>query len=191
MQAHFLPRLGAASGIAFVALLFGAGSLGIVAEIVALLFLLPFVGYLSSVLRRAEGEGGWLSATALGAALVALAIKLGSGTFIIAADTTEVGPALDETLTAANNAAFMLSLAPLGVMVGAAAIVALRTSVLPRWLGVLSAVTAAALIANSTFVEADFGPAFLLFAVWTLATSVTLVRGTPTTIATAPQPQPA
>lgn len=191
MQPQISPRLGAASGIAFVALLFGAGGLGIVAEIVALLFLLPFAGYLSSVLRHAEGERGWLSATALGAALVALAVKLGSGTFIIAADATEVGPALDNTLTAANNAAFMLSLAPLGVMVGAAAIVALQTGVLPRWLGMLSAVTALALIVNSTFVEADFGPAFLLFAVWTLATSVVLLRVTPRTTATAPQPQPA
>lgn len=191
MQAPILPRAGAASGILFVALLFGAGSLGIAAELLALLFLLPFAGYLSSVLRAAEGNGGWVSATVFGAALVAVAVKLGSGTFVIAADVAETGGALDEALTAANDAAFMLTLAPLGVMVGAAAIVALRARILPRWLGVLSAVTALALIVNSTFVEAEFGPAFLLFAVWTAATSLTLVRIAPRTVTPAAQPQAA
>jgi hypothetical protein len=179
MKGRIWPRLGAVSGILFVALLFGGDSIPVgedartIVEVAGLLFLLPFVGYLFGVLRRAEGEGGWLSATALGGGMLALAIKLGSAAPIIAARNLEEGP-LREALYAMNNAAFILILLPLGVMVGAVAIVALKTRVLPAWLGWMSAVVSPALLVNGTFFEAEFGPAFLLFALWLLLTSSVL-----------------
>ena len=77
-------RLGAACGILYVVLLFGPSSTGsqarivVVLELISLLLFIPFLGYLFSVLRRAEGEGGWLSATVFGAGLVNITIKLGS-----------------------------------------------------------------------------------------------------------------
>jgi len=60
------------------------------------------------------------------------------------------------------------------VLAAAAAAVALRTNVLPRWLGWLAAVTAPALIANGLFFRSENGPAFLLFLLWLVATSVVL-----------------
>ena len=60
MQARIWPRLGAVSGVLYVALLMGSTSTGtdtqivIVLELIAILLFLPFLGYLYSVLRRAE-----------------------------------------------------------------------------------------------------------------------------------------
>ena len=84
MRGRIWPRLGALSGILFVVLLFGPSSTGsdarivVVLELIGLLFFIPFLGYVYGVLRQAEGEGAWLSATAFGAGLVDLTIKLGS-----------------------------------------------------------------------------------------------------------------
>src|SRR5687768_16975487 len=84
MQEQILPRLGAASGAVSVALIFGLATTGsdasnvIAGELIGLLLFIPFLGYLWSVLREAEGPGGWLSATALGAGLVGITMKLAS-----------------------------------------------------------------------------------------------------------------
>lgn len=175
MQTRNASRLGPACGLAFVGSLFVADAIGTPAKVAALLFLVPFAAYLASILRSAEGAHGWLAPTAFGAALVAVAVKLGSGVFVVASDVIGAGGQLDKALIAANNAAFMLAMAPFGLMVGAVAVVALRDGALPRWLGFFSAVTAIALLVNSTFVEAEFGPAFLLFALWIAVTSVALL----------------
>ena len=80
-----------------------------------------------------------------------------------------------EALVAINNASFMLTLLPLGVLVAAVAILALRRNALPVWLGWISALVAVALLVNGTFLDAEFGPAFLLFLLWMLLTSGVLV----------------
>lgn len=51
---------------------------------------------------------------------------------------------------------------PLGVMLAVVAIIALKTRVLPLWLGLLAAITAPAYLVNGMFLDAEFGPAFLL-----------------------------
>jgi hypothetical protein len=179
MQGSIWPRLGAISGLLYVVLLFGAPGIPVgedahtVVEMAGLLLFIPFLGYLFSVLRRAEGEGGWLSATAFGAGLLSLTIKLGSAAPSLAARDLEEGP-LHTALQTMNGVAFVLSMLPLGVLVAAVAILALKTRVLPLWLGLMSAVTAPALLVNGTFFEAEFVPAFLLFALWMVLTSVVL-----------------
>ncbi len=179
MQGWIWPRLGAISGLLYVVLLFGAPSVPggedalAVVEMAGLLFFIPFLGYLFSVLRRAEGEGGWLSITAFGGGLLALNIKMGSAAPSFVARDLEEGP-LHTALRAMNGVDFVLSMLPLGVMVAAVAILTLETRVLPMWLGWISAVTAPVLLVNGTFFEAEFVPAFLLFALWTVLTSVVL-----------------
>ena len=179
MQERIWPRLGAVSGLLYVVLLFGGPSIPLgeealaVVEIAGLLLFIPFLGYLFSVLRRAEGEGGWLSVTAFGAGLLALTIKLGSAAPSFAARDLEEGP-LHTALHTMNGVAFVLSMLPLGVLVAATAIVVLKTRVLPMWLGWISAVTAPVLLVNGTFFEAEFVPAFLLFALWIALTSAVL-----------------
>jgi hypothetical protein len=182
MDKRTWPRLGAASGMLFVALLLGGDSApvsdgaGLVTELFGLIFFIPFLGYLFAVLRQAEGEDGWLSITAVGAGLVALAVKLASFAPFIAARGAEAGTQIEGALVAMNDASFMLTLAPLGVMVAATSAIVLKTSVLPVWIGWAGAVTACALIVNSTFLEAEFGPAFLLFLLWTVLTSAIMTR---------------
>jgi hypothetical protein len=180
MYERIMPRLGAASGALFVVLLFGPSSSGsdativTVLELIGFLFFIPFLGYLWSVLREAEGPGGWLATTAFGAGLVDVTIKLGSLAPGQAAkdfgDATAIHKALDEM----NNVAFIATMLPLGVLMAAVALISLKTRVLPVWLGWLAAVTAPLLLVNGMFLDADFGPAFLLFLLWTLLASVVL-----------------
>jgi hypothetical protein len=73
-----------------------------------------------------------------------------------------------------NEASFIAQMLPDGVMLAAIAIVTLKTRALPRWLGWLAAVAAPLLVVNGMFLDADFGPAFLLFLLWTLLASVVL-----------------
>jgi hypothetical protein len=180
MQERILPRLGAASGAVFVVLLFGLTSSGsesmlaVSGELIGLLLFIPFLGYLWSVLREAEGPAGWLSATALGAGLVGVTMKLASiGPGWAArdfADSTAIHKAFDRM----NEVAFIAQMLPDGVLLGAVAIVTLKTGALPRSLGWLAAVAAPLLLVNGTFLDAEFGPAFLLFLLWTLLASVVL-----------------
>jgi hypothetical protein len=180
MQERILPRLGAASGAVAVALMFGLTSTGsdasgvIAGELIGLLLFIPFLGYLWSVLRDAEGAGGWLSATAFGAGLVGITMKLASIAPGWAARDFGDATATHKALERMNEASFIAQMLPDGVMLAAIAIVTLKTRALPRWLGWLAAVAAPLLVVNGMFLDADFGPAFLLFLLWTLLASVVL-----------------
>jgi hypothetical protein len=180
MQGRIWPRLGAFSGVLFVVLLMGSTSTGsdaqivIVLELIAILLFLPFLGYLYSVLRQAEGEGAWLAPTAFGAGLVDLTIKLGSIAPGFAARTEGLDSQLHQALEKMNSVAFIVTMLPLGVMMAAVAIVILKTHVLPLWLGLLAAITAPACLVNGTFLDAEFGPAFLLFLLWVTIASIVL-----------------
>ena len=74
-----------------------------------------------------------------------------------------------------------MCLYPLAVCCAAVAVIALRESVLPRWLGIFAAATAVALAVNAGFVFAGFVPALLLFLLWTLVTGIVLIRRSPST----------
>jgi hypothetical protein len=180
MQGRIWPRLGAVSGVLYVVLLMGSTSTGsdaqivIVLELIAILLFIPFLGYLYSVLRRAEGEGAWLSPTAFGAGLVDLTIKLGSIAPGFAARTQGLDPQLHQALEKMNSVAFIVTMLPLGVMMAAVATVALKTRVLPLWIGLLAALTAPVCLFNGTFLDAEFGPAFLLFLLWVMLASIVL-----------------
>ena len=86
--------------------------------------------------------------------------------------------------------ATVISMYPLALPLAAVAVLALRTRILPRWLGYGAAVTAAALAINAGFLHATIVPAFLLFVIWTLAASVTLFIKAPSR-AVHPTPSPA
>jgi hypothetical protein len=90
-----------------------------------------------------------------------------------------------------NSASFIISMLPLSVLTAAFAIVTLKTRVLPRWLGWFGGITGAALLVNGMALEAEFGPAFLLFLVWIVTTSVVLIRGAGARARQAAHPQPA
>ena len=87
MNQPALSRLGAACGAAFAIVLAVAAGNGdstfsgprAVAGIAAITLALPFVAYLYSVLRTAEGTDGWLAPAALASGIAGIVLKLGSG----------------------------------------------------------------------------------------------------------------
>ena len=209
MSDRLAPRLGAASGLVYFVLVFAGNTIatsgstvddrssgaeilrdlqahhgaafhvGAVLELFGFLALLCFVGYLAAVLRRAEGEDGWLWLAALGGGLLTIAIKLSSAAPILAAvwRVDDLDPVTARTLTDVNGFAFFVSFATLAMLVGPAALVALRTGLLPRALAVAGLV-----LAGAQLVTMAVGPTglavvpFLLSALWLAAVSVVLTR---------------
>lgn len=100
--------------------------------------------------------------------------------------------AVHNALQDVANTATVVSMYPLALLLAAVAVIVLRTRALPRWLGYGSAVTATALAVNAGFLYATVVPAFLLFALWTLAASVVLfVKARSETVRVTPRPAPA
>jgi hypothetical protein len=187
MTRPMLSRLGAACGIVFPIGLFLAVGNGnsfapwrAVAATWALVLALPFLAYLCSLLRAAEGDGGWLSTTALVAGVSGVLLKLASHApeLAIHRNGIDKGSQLYKALDNSAGAATLVSLYPLAICCAAVAVIALRQQVFPRWLGIFAALTAVALAVNAGFVYASFVPALLLFLLWTLVTSIVLLRET-------------
>jgi hypothetical protein len=125
MSDRLLRRLGAVSGIIYVVLgILGSDVLGgsetgvgIIVELLSFAFFPFFLGSLWVCLRSAERDGGWLSATAFGGGLVALAVKLGSAGPILAVRASEgMDPGIAKALVAMNDASFGITWLPLTVM---------------------------------------------------------------------------
>jgi hypothetical protein len=196
MTSQMMPRAGAGCGALFAVGLTaasnGSADANYIAGLAALALFLPFLAYLCSLLRQAEGEGGWLAPAALAAGVAGMTVKLSSVAPDIAANHLAAG-AMHNTLEDIANVATVISMYPLALLFAAVAVIALRTRVLSRWLGYGAAVTAAALAVNAGFINATIVPAFLLFALWTLSASAVLfakarsgaVRITPTPAAAA------
>jgi len=190
MTRPMLPQLGATCGIVFPIAMFLAVGNGnhftpwrAVAATWALVLALPFLADLWTLLRAGEGEGGWLSTVALVAGVSGVLLKLASHApeLAIHRDGIQKGTQLYKALDNTAGAATLISLYPLAICCAAVAVIALRRHVLPRWLGVFAAVTAAALAVNAGFLYASFVPALLLFLLWILVASVVLLRRNPST----------
>jgi hypothetical protein len=154
---------------------------GVYLELIALSCFLVFAAVLWSVLRRAEGDPGWLATTGFGAALVMLAIKFASGGPYIAAlyrADEGVSPELMRMMVDINGAMFVLTWFPLAILLASTGIVVIQTGVLPRWLGWSAAVLAGGLLVGAALiatVEFAFIPAGLTL-IWILAASIVLTR---------------
>jgi hypothetical protein len=181
-------RVGAACGAIFALVLFvasgnGSGpfsSVRAVAGLAALALFVPFLAYVCSILRAAEGPNGWLAGTACASGLVGITIKIVSVMPALALHRAHVadGTQLHKLFDGFDNGATVIALYPLAIFCAATAAVALRTGALPRWLAGGAAITAVALAVNGVFLEASFVPALLLFVAWNLAASVVLTLRT-------------
>ena len=188
MNQPTLTRLGAACGAVFAIVLTVAAGNGnqsfsgprAVAGIAAITLALPFIAYLCSVLREAEGANDWLVSTAFAAGITGIVLKLGSGAPELAMHKAHLiaGTQLNTAISAISDGATVICLYPLAVFCAATAIVGFRTRALPRWLAAGAAVTAATLAINGAFLGTDSVPALLLFLLWTLLASVHLLRRT-------------
>lgn len=161
-----------------------AQTVGLVLEVLGFAAFIVFLGALYRTLRRAEGTGGWLATTALGAGLVTVAVKLGSIGPSMAADrrVEELTPELARTLHDLADADFVVSGYTSGIFVAAAGAAMLATRVLPRWLATAGVVVGVLTIAAGTAGVVDpagYVPVpFLLGLLWMLVTSAVLaLRG--------------
>ena len=151
---------------------------GAFVELLALLALVVFVSYLFSALRQHDRDG-FLPVVALGAGLVAAAIKLGSFGPAFAAHyrTTELSPQLIAALLDINSVGFALDMALTALLLAAVGGAALLTGALPRWLAWAGIAVALLLLGTVPIaVTTGFGPAFLLGLLWFVAASVSLLR---------------
>lgn len=196
MTDRFAQTLGGAAGLLYVVLLMTGDGLGGPAsqlafslEVLAFTSFLFFLGSLWGAMRRAEGGGGFLSATAFGAGVMSITIKLASAAPVLAAraSTGELDPNLTGVLQDINNASFALTFFPLAAMLAAFALVAIRSKALPGWLGwaaaPLSVAFAVGGIAGSADLASEWaGLPMLIFTPWVIATSVVLIRRARTAI---------
>jgi hypothetical protein len=195
MTDRFAQTLGGACGLLYVVLLITGDGLGgptsklaFSLEVLAFPSFLFFLGSLWGAMRRAEGGGGVLSATAFGAGVMSITIKLASAAPVLAAhaNASELDPHTTGVLQDINNASFALTFFPLAAMLAAFALVAIRSAALPGWLGWAAAALSVAFAVGGLAGSADLasewpGLPMLIFTPWVIATSVVLIRRARTT----------
>jgi hypothetical protein len=147
---------------------------------VAFLF---FLGVLRTTLRAAEAGVARLSAVAFGGGLVLAVGMLSFAGFTFAlADTADDGltPQAAQALNALNADFFFPVAAGLGTLLIATGLASIRSRALPAWLAWAALVIGIAAVTPIGFF------AFLVFGLWTLATSVVLWRTPATATPAAP-----
>ncbi len=174
MQTKTTARIGAGCGIVFPVALVVGRDRGFPLALAGLVLFVPFLAYVCSLLRRGEGEDGWLTPAAFGAGLMGMTLKVVSGVPEVAYRGIPTGSQAHRALEGIANAATVVSLYPFAVFTAIVAVQALRTGVLPRWLGAFAGLTAIALAVNGSFLHAGTVPALLLFVVWTFVAGVSL-----------------
>lgn len=158
--------------------------------VVAALFFIWFVAALRSRLRMVESEPRGLSALAFGtgvasAALLTVAVAVGTVVSFTLEDTGQfvVDPNLARLLADESYLVLIASTMVASILVAATSILAIRTNVLPRWLGWVGAVASLTLLAAFLFF-----PIMVLWA-WVVLVSVVLTVRSP--VAAAPyEPEP-
>jgi hypothetical protein len=152
-------------------------------------FFLWFLGSLRSFLRVAEGGTGRLSAVAFAGGIAAAAMAgVGSTAMTVGALRPGTSPFILQTLYDLNVYLLAVGSFSLAAYLAAGSVVMIRTGALPSWLGwggallaVVQLLTAIAIFGstNGAFNPHDGFVAFvgfIGFLLWTLATSVFLVR---------------
>ncbi len=158
-------------------------------------FFLLFLGGLFGVLRRAEGGSGALSVSVLGAG-IAVAVTWPFGILIAGISSSIVAASGDLATAFALDgmAPFSLALSafPRTVLLVATSLLLLDRRLAPRWMGWVGlALALVSLIGTAMLLVGDLFPVLalgtLLFELWVLALSVSLVRSGRTASQAAPR----
>jgi hypothetical protein len=148
-----------------------------------LLFLL-FATYLYTAFPRTVDPWKWVSVTALAAAIMYVTMSVGPGIALQEATVQWGKRGVNSQVVAAvsdiADDVFFLSFLPVALFLGAVAVQAWLTHVLPRWIGLSAAGTAvlvliAGALANLPATHGAAMLAFLVFALWIVSTSVALL----------------
>ncbi len=153
---------------------------GLYIGVLAFLLFVIFLARLSTTLRQAEGDPGWMSTAAFGSGILFVALSLISlgiiGTGRLAAGRgIDIG--LARTLTHLTSGIHVMSWGVAALFLAVSAGVVLRTGALPRWTGWSAVVIAVALLVAMAAPASELAPivAFLL-PIWVLSTSISLLR---------------
>ena len=151
--------------------------IGAYLSLLSLVFLLWFVGALRSNLRQTEGGTGRLSATAFGggisvAAVLAVGFMLVGQAAARANSVEGLSPDVGIVFYDHYRATLVTTAVGFAVLIGATAVIGLRTKKLPDWLAWASAIIAVGLITPVGFI-------FVYLAlVWVFVTSIWLFVST-------------
>jgi hypothetical protein len=158
---------------AFYASSEGAHSTAALVYALGILCLICFLGALRRVLASIEGWPGGLTATALGAGMVACALLLVGAAFpgAAVAPSERLDPGLAQILWELGNGIGNFSAFALALLLGAVAAVAWRSGRLPRWYG-----WASAALAFLMLVPIVWWVSLKLFLLWLVAVSISLLR---------------
>ncbi len=153
---------------------------GIYLELFGLALFIIFIGRLWALLREAEGPGGWIATTALGAALAALTVLvIGDATMMGAAFSAGrhgLDPAAVGGMYTVQWYADLAFGAVNAVFFAAASVLVLRCRALPTWLGWLALVVAIALVVTVPFGPgATMEPPHILGFLWIVSVSVVMI----------------
>jgi len=115
---------------------------------------------LVALMRRAEGEGGWLYLIFLMASLISisLAITLGAAGQLLYASSASSNPDVTKAISNLLGLGFALYFAPSIASWAAAGAVIARTAILPAWLGWWAWVLVAACLVASVGMLVESGP---------------------------------
>ncbi len=145
----------------------------------SLLALLGFLGSLWGVLRRAEGETGWLTIVAIGAGLGIVALLAGGGAWYLAVFRIDEGldPQIARLLFDLGNFTFATSWVLFGALTLTVATAALWLGAFPKWLGWTGLLVGIGLVTAPTYwtSQVAFTP-YALFWLWLIALSVLVFR---------------
>jgi hypothetical protein len=149
-----------------------------------------FFGSLRTVLMRAEGSTGTLSTIAFGAGIVSAGLQMILQCFQVALAVAASGalePGVVALFGGLGWALSVIAYVPMGVMVGAVAVVSLAHHAFPRWLAWFSLVTSLAHFVMTLGLVVKSGPlvpgratTYALYALallWLIATTTVMVFG--------------
>ena len=154
-------------------------NIGSYLSVLSLIALLGFLGSLWNVLRRAEGEPGWVSLVAVGAGLGVVALLFGGGAWHLAVFRIDEGldPQIARLLFDLGNFTFATSWVLFGALALSAAAASLWLAAFPRWLGWTGLIVGIWLVTAPIYWTSPvaFAP-YVLFWVWLVSLSVVVFR---------------
>lgn len=154
------------------------------------IFFLAFVAALWRGIRQVDDSGGVMAVlvAAGGVAAAAMAMIASGIDLALTYKAAKLGdPVLVRALFDVHSVIFSLLWFPLAGLIGVTSIVALRASLLPRWLAWAGLAVSVVMLVGTLSVFADSQNflvtlnfiAFILFGLWTLAASIILYRSLP------------
>jgi len=144
---------------------------------VGLITFVWFVGALTTLLRRAEGEAPWRSAIAMGSGVVFVALVLSGNEVAAAFRADDLDPQIARYAFDEGQAAFANARVALGSFVGCCGWVIASTRFLPRWVGWLAIASGVGLaLSRISWTSYVWLLPYVMFWLWVITVAVLLLR---------------